>query len=192
MKRQSIFSAALAALLLHCGPAPAHDLMDNADLAGGNELYPRSLAPLPGTQDLRIHQLGSHHLAVLTQQGDSLLGSIVQQGSDHEAWLLQQGSNLVAGIWQQGHGHSASIAQFGYGNEAHIIQAGAHNTASIEQSGTGLYTRVTQIGVGQLAQVPSAEAPAIPRRKSAVTTRRASHVQKIPDRKSVGEGKGGR
>ena len=132
------------------------DLMDNADLAPGNDLGEPviiRLLPAGAGQAAVIEQQGSGNRAAIDQNGQALLGRIVQSGGAQEAYILQEGSDLMAIIRQQGNGNSASIRQSGSGNSAAIEQIGNDNSASIVQSGSGLNSSVTQAGNGQHVQI---------------------------------------
>ena len=69
----------------------AEDLMDNADLAPGNDLGEPviiRLLPAGAGQAAVIEQQGSGNRAALDQNGQALLGRIVQSGGAQEAYIL--------------------------------------------------------------------------------------------------------
>lgn len=66
------------------GQAHADDLMDNADLAAGNDLGEPLLVrllPVGSGQAAVIEQQGNGNRAALDQNGQALLGRIVQAGA---------------------------------------------------------------------------------------------------------------
>ena len=72
------------------GQAQADDLMDNADLAAGNDLGDPviiRLLPAGAGQVAVIEQQGAGNRAALDQNGQALLGRIVQAGGAQEAYL---------------------------------------------------------------------------------------------------------
>ena len=96
MKRLYLLLLGLALVGQACW---AEDLLDNADLAPGNDLGEPviiRLLPAGAGQAAVIEQQGTGNRAALDQNGQALLGRIVQAGGAQEAYILQEGSDLMA------------------------------------------------------------------------------------------------
>ena len=137
--------AALAAVVLACGPAFAAD----PDLAPFSELQTLGL----GFKELGGHlpppgAFGGQNEATITQDGSSNRAHAVQYGGGNQLTATQTGYGNVAALLQAGLQNTISLSQAGDANQALIAQLGAFNNAAVVQNGVNNVVQILQVGNG--------------------------------------------